>query len=462
MTMMVPQPSRTLDLQRKEELLLQKQIRQSTCKVKNNLPTLIEASPDFNSKKLPYLPYLPDSVQSIASLQYDDTSESIVTDDLPSLYSLPHKFRSESRCSSITFDLTDAEGYNRNRSKSKNKKQKERKEYKEESQANIFAREEPDLITREPVLTKEKEKGKKEEGEEEESYLSMWSCRRCTLENPLQEAVCLACGGSRLSSIGDIEVPKTVEPRNLVNLIRVEEEEEVVVEEGVNTKNNSDQPMPRWKCRVCTLENEALNYFCDACNSPSPLQAARKNNTKEEVINRAGADPNTELGIIFSKAVRYLGIACFCLIILCAMFNMVSSLIHTLQIFLRPNQNIAPQQTLLPKIPGPPTLQSPPVTDINEGQEIRVSSESHNSIVEDGSAENYAELSRLTDEGEVRETDEAEEASDDNVDIYQIFYENFGILPIIFLIYWPLFLYLIARICKVGEQVTQPRVPQPF
>ena len=39
---MVPQPSRTLDLQRKEELIIQKQIRQSTCKVnKSNLPTLI-------------------------------------------------------------------------------------------------------------------------------------------------------------------------------------------------------------------------------------------------------------------------------------------------------------------------------------------------------------------------------------------------------------------------------------
>ena len=38
---MVPQPSRTLDLQRKEELILQKQIRQSTAKIKNNLPTLI-------------------------------------------------------------------------------------------------------------------------------------------------------------------------------------------------------------------------------------------------------------------------------------------------------------------------------------------------------------------------------------------------------------------------------------
>ena len=208
------------------------------------------------------------------------------------------------RCSSITFDLTDAEGYNRNRSRSKNKKQKERKEYKEESQANIFAREEPDLIIREPVVVKEKEK---QEEEEEESYLSMWSCRRCTLENPLQEAVCLACGGSRLSSIGDIEVPRTVEPRNLVNLIREEEQEEVaVVEEVVNTKTNSGQPKPmlRWKCVVCTLENEALNYFCDACNSPSPEQAARKTNTKEEVITGARGDPNMELGIIFSKAVR--------------------------------------------------------------------------------------------------------------------------------------------------------------
>ena len=39
--MMVPQPSRTLDLQRKEDLILQKQIRQTTAKIKKNLPTLI-------------------------------------------------------------------------------------------------------------------------------------------------------------------------------------------------------------------------------------------------------------------------------------------------------------------------------------------------------------------------------------------------------------------------------------
>ena len=84
-----------------------------------------------------------------------------------------------------------------------------------------------------------------------------------------------------------------------------EEEEVVVEEEIVNPAKNGDQPMP-WKCGVCTLENEALNYFCDACNSPSPLHAARKNKTKEEVITGAGvgADPNMELGIILSKAVR--------------------------------------------------------------------------------------------------------------------------------------------------------------
>ena len=55
-----------------------------------------------------------------------------------------------SRCSSITFDLTDAEGYNRNRSKSRNRRNREKKEkeFKEESQANIFAREEQEAVAR--------------------------------------------------------------------------------------------------------------------------------------------------------------------------------------------------------------------------------------------------------------------------------------------------------------------------
>ena len=45
--------------------------------------------------------------------------------------------------------------------------------------------------------------------------------RRCTLENLLVEAACLACGASRLSSLGDIQPePEPVQPRNLVNILQ--------------------------------------------------------------------------------------------------------------------------------------------------------------------------------------------------------------------------------------------------
>ena len=56
---------------------------------------------------------------------------------------------------------------------------------------------------------------------------------------------------------------------------------------------------------------------------------------------------------------------------------MLSSLLHFLQTFLRPNQNFEPQQSLV-KIAAPPV--PPPVNDINEEQEIRVSSDSDNII----------------------------------------------------------------------------------
>ena len=48
-----------------------------------------------------------------------------------------------------------------------------------------------------------------------------WLPRRCTLENLLVEAACLACGASRLSSLGDIQPePEPVQPRNLVNILQ--------------------------------------------------------------------------------------------------------------------------------------------------------------------------------------------------------------------------------------------------
>ena len=60
-----------------------------------------------------------------------------------------------------------------------------------------------------------------------DSLISMWSCRRCTLDNPLQEAVCGACGGSRLSSIGDIDVPKLFTCQEVADMIdKVEKHDE--------------------------------------------------------------------------------------------------------------------------------------------------------------------------------------------------------------------------------------------
>ena len=209
------------------------------------------------------------------------------------------------RCSSITFDLTDAEGYNRNRSKSRRRREKERKEkesQKEESQANIFAREEEETIQRQsrpgPSKASSNDLGRFGRlDDEEDDLLSKWSCRRCTLENPLQESVCMACGGSRLSSIGDIEVPRIVEPRNLVNLI---EEEEIVIEK--DDKDNNNIELMKWKCKTCTLENEPFNFYCDACNSPNPRRdKTRKDSNQDE---NAGQTQNPDMWLLLNKVVR--------------------------------------------------------------------------------------------------------------------------------------------------------------
>ena len=208
-------------------------------------------------------------------------------------------FCSISRCSSITFDLTDAEGYNRNRSKSRNKRnnnKEKQKDFKEESQANIFAEDSPTM----PRSTKPRSSSKQNSFEkEEDEILSKWSCRKCTLENPLQEAVCMACGGSRLSSIGDIEVPKIVEPKNLVNLIKEE-----FAEENIEDEDNNNVKDLRWRCKVCTLENEPLNYYCDACNSPNPRKNDKERNVALQPGNVVTNITNNDNWVLISKIVR--------------------------------------------------------------------------------------------------------------------------------------------------------------
>merc|ERR1712106_1205484 len=56
--------------------------------------------------------------------------------------------------------------------------------------------------------------------------LSMWSCRKCTLDNPLQEKICAACGGSRLCSIGDIDIPSMFQCTEVVEMIEEVEKKE--------------------------------------------------------------------------------------------------------------------------------------------------------------------------------------------------------------------------------------------
>ena len=48
----------------------------------------------------------------------------------------------------------------------------------------------------------------------------------------------------------------------------------------------------------------------------------------------------------------------------------------------------------------------------------------------------------------------------DNLQISGIFCESFGFLPIIFIVYWPIFLFLIAKFSKISVGSTESRVPR--
>lgn len=129
--------------------------------------------------------------------------------------------------------------------------------------------------------------------------MSRWSCRKCTLENPLQEAVCVACGGSRLSSIGDIEVPRIVEPKNLVNIIKDDTDDSTIADDVPEGNINVEM---KWKCKICTLENEPFNFYCDACNSPNPRKEGVTNGVEE--AGPADKMKNEDMWIMVNKIVR--------------------------------------------------------------------------------------------------------------------------------------------------------------
>jgi len=95
--------------------------------------------------------------------------------------------------------------------------------------------------------------------------LSMWSCRKCTLDNPLQEKVCAACGGSRLCSIGDIDIPRMFRCDKVVEMIEEVEKKEIhEVKEAVQMEDeNKDVDLDiqfRANKRLSKIDDDENDY----------------------------------------------------------------------------------------------------------------------------------------------------------------------------------------------------------
>merc|ERR1719429_85734 len=260
--------------------------------------------------------------------------------------------RRRERSASITFDLEEerrAELRRRNSKKEKKKEEKTTRTRKGES---------PESTSRAPrrlespergTMTRSKSVGAilvKKQQEEEPAALSMWSCRRCTLENPLHEATCLACGGSRLCSIGDIEPPPLAPPHQpALNLLRGEE---MMLEKGSmeqeETKEKQEE-LKSWHCVVCTLENEPLAYYCDACNTQSPLKSLK------DLKDHNRATTGWTSAEFTKKAARYFAIFCFVAILATSMFNMAICFYNAL---------VSMGGLMVPSTPTPPHLDPGP------------------------------------------------------------------------------------------------------
>ena len=94
------------------------------------------------------------------------------------------------------------------------------------------------------------------------------------------------------------------------SLLKGEEQEQGVEQE-------QGQEARSWYCVVCTLENPALAYYCDACNTQSPLK------TLKDLQAHTSKQDTSHTRKIAVMAARYFAIACFMAIIAMSVFNMV-------------------------------------------------------------------------------------------------------------------------------------------
>ena len=107
-----------------------------------------------------------------------------------------------------------------------------------------------------------------------------------------------------------------------------------------------------------------------------------------------------------------------------------------------------------------------PENDINEGakiNEVIVSAAVEHDKAATTVTEEEEDTERETNDAETETADNIEDDTLDNVLVRGLFFESFGCLPIFFVIYWPLFLFLITKICKVAQIAKiSPRVAQPM
>ena len=107
-----------------------------------------------------------------------------------------------------------------------------------------------------------------------------------------------------------------------------------------------------------------------------------------------------------------------------------------------------------------------PADDINE---VKISKVIVSSAVEHdkdlkGDSEKKTNDAKTGNAEDIVIVDDSADADDSSgVLVHGIFFEIFGCLPIFFVIYWPLFLFLITKICKVAQIAKiSPRVAQPM
>ena len=108
-----------------------------------------------------------------------------------------------------------------------------------------------------------------------------------------------------------------------------------------------------------------------------------------------------------------------------------------------------------------------PEDDINEARATKINKVIVSPAVEHDRESATENIEKATNDAETGDSEDiviVDDTSDgDSVLVGGIFFEIFGCLPIFFVIYWPLFLFLITKICKVAQIAKiSPRVAQPM